>query len=713
MTHALPDNLPRDLAGAACAAGRVAAGPGDVPLDRIGAWVFGGGNSGRNAKRRFVNDVARLVTCDGAGWKRLPTDTEIDRGPFAGRTVGELVQQERPTPLPAGVKRGSEAEHQRWGAEETIRKWIADFRREHPRLGPSTQAFADEFGRVYGPALDQLRSETGFACRLGKTALHRIKSGKPTRWERSGQHRQELFDADLFNEAVSLYMHPHKFSVRGAYGIYAYCQARAARAGKLWAGSRNTFAARLKEAVPKPFRKLGQEGEWKYERDCVPKLIRQRDKFACGEAASLDGRDDDQLARIPDSRGGWKMIRPTEVVFFDVASGFPLGWHIAAHETADATLLALRDMHDRVGLPRYVETDNGRGFVCAFGSHGRRKWPADDVRRLHAMCEYVRIDVDHKVPRRAWAKTAETRFSRVKQIDRLSPYFIGGSPDERPEDVLRRVKGDIMQLPTLAEFRRQRETDYELYGNTPSPALGGLTPRQYFEVHRGETRKVDPEFLAFACSRLAGGRTGRLVRRDGVQYGGKGIFYGRTDEEVHKLQGRRVWLRVDPADLSVVWLCDERGVPLCLAAREDLAGATPEHLREVHQRLARMRKAARQFVADHSFYRGTAISQVRQVLSEHRRAEAAEYERTHAPPAPAPVQVIASEHIPAVRKAKAAARRQAVRRALQASAGQAPTGESKAAENPFDLLFTSLRDEPQTEAVECQADRLVRFGHAG
>ena len=123
-----------------------------------------------------------------------------------------------------------------------------------------------------------------------------------------------------------------------------------------------------------------------------------------------------------------------------------------------------------------------------------------------------------------------------------------------------------------------------------------------------------------------------------------------------------------------------------------------------------MRKAARAFVAEHAFFRGTAISQVRQVLSEQRKAEDAEYRRQHAPPEPAPVQIVASEHVPAVKRAKAAQRRAETRRTLQTE------GPSTPAQTALDLLLAGGRARPPEKPDsdgECQADRLMRFGHAG
>jgi hypothetical protein len=689
-------------------AGQAAAGPGDVPVELVGAWAFGGDAAGRKMKARFMKSVAGRVTRDEVGRERLPPDVLVDRGPYAGRTIGELVQRERSTPVPDEVKHGTEREGQRWIGEQKIKNWIADLGREHPGLGRSTRAFTDEFARVYGPALDQLRSETGFKFRLGKRVLCRIANGKPSHWGRSGRRREELFDADIFQEAIALYIHPNKISPRGAYGIYAYCQAKAAQEGKLWRGKRTVFVERLKEAVPESYRKLGQEGEWKFERDAIPKFVRPRGRFACGEAASLDGRDVNDLARVPTSAGGWRPIRPVEVVFFDVESGYPLGWHIGDREDANATLLAFRHMHERVGLPSYIETDNGKGFCAAFGSR-RRKFPEGDVRRLHALCEYVRVKVDHKFRKHAWEKSAESRFAARTEIDRLRGHFIGIRPDERPEDVLRRVKRDVMELPTLDEYRRERAADFELYADTPSPALGGLTRRQYFEQHRGAVRKVDPEFLAFASSRCIGERT---VGRQGVTY--KGILYGHGDEEIFKLWRRRVWLRLDPADLSMVWVCDQRGAPLCIATRSDLTGATPEHLKEAQRRRGHLRKIAREFVREHAFFQGTAVRQVRQVLAEHRAAEAAEYRRQHEPPAAGPVQVVGSEHVPAVRKARAAARREETRRVLQSGTGRGSEAPSDPVQTGLDLLRAAAHAVPEPEEeTECVADRLRRFNHAG
>jgi len=619
------------------------------------------------------------------------------------RTVGENLQRPLLRAIPAEIHKARESSRQNELARREAFDRYQRFCQEHPGLAPSSKKFQREFGRVHGVWFHEHKIGLGRGA-LAKLEKRLVAGVALDGRVNSGCRPQELFDADVFNKGVALYIHENKLHTRGPYSVYAYCRAKAQQEGKLWAGSPSTFAARLKEAVPEPFRKFGQRGAHVFEADAMPKLVRERDRFACGDALTLDGRREDVIVRVPKSGGGWRPVRPTTIVLFDIPSGFAAGSHIGPTETADGTLAAFKRACQRIGVPSLLETDNGKGFNCAFGS--RREWAKQDARCLHLAVKFLKIDVDHKKPKEAWGKSAESRFSWTKELDRLHGSFIGGAPDERPEDVLRRLHKDITECDTLDEWRRLREQDFETYNNTPRACLNGLSPRQYFDQHRGQPRQVPADVLDFVCGRPVGER---VVGRDGVLY--RGLRYGRFDEAVWRLQARRVGLRVDAADLSQIWLCDDTGKPLCIATNSGMGQATGEHLREVERRRGHFRKAARTFKREHDFFYGNRIDQVRKVLAEYYQAQAAEAQRTAPQAQPGPTRIVGAELVASVGSAKRAAQRQALRRAMQPAAQTGSETASEAVSDPFELLKMPMRERTSVAATECPADLLKGFVH--
>lgn len=627
-------------------------------------------------------------TWEVAGDARLPGGAE---------TVMQFCQRLGSMVVSAEAKRGSNRQRAKQLAAAMLVRKLGQ-----PDAGDIKQALA-ELPAAHG--LGSSRPTLGrYRKRLSKGELVDKRAGS------SGRRRDEtLFDPEIFGECVGLDLHGNKFKVTGGYSIYAYGQARAWKEGKVWKGSPATFARRLREATPEPIRRAGREGLWSAEAYCIPKVHRDRSEYAAGEVLSLDGRLADQYVRVPKGPGaGWKLIRPIDVVLFDFRSTKLVAWQCTQYESADATLAAYYRAVSEQGVPDRIETDNGKGFICALVS--KRAWSAEEQQWLNTAATLLLGTEIYRAPaRQAWHKLAESCNAQTKEADRQSPGFKGGSASERPEDVERWARQNLYDVPTFEEYRAQRERDYALYNSTPRPALNDLTPDLIYEQEVGAIRRVDDDVLQFVCARPG---PKRRVGRDGVRF--NNVVYGAHDEDVWRLQGHDVWLRIGP-DASFVWLCDQGGKPLAIATQGRLSGATAEDLKRAERHKAHLRKITREYLKGREFLLGTKVTQVREVMREYRAAQQEELRRTLPEPPTPTVSIVGTGIAEPVKELKRARRRKETRRVLQAAAGPAGAEDSSGVLNPFDLLFTSFRDKDSEDVEEtgCQADLLKDFGHAG
>jgi hypothetical protein len=270
-------------------------------------------------------------------------------------------------------------------------------------------------------------------------------------------------------------------------------------------------------------------------------------------------------------------------------------------------VIAAKRMFREHTIPQRVETDWGKGFTSAFTTRGR--WAKKDAAWAETLFAIFACEVHKAPPRHAWHKKAESLFARLKEQDRGADFLVGGSPAEKPEDVDRRARLHMDQVPTLEEYRAQRERDFETYNRTPQQVLGGLSPNLYYEQHLDQVRRANPEMLDFAAARPVGKRK---VYPSGVSY--RNLDYGKWDEAVWRLQGQTVWLRADPEDASFVWLCRRDGTPLYMAARKELSGANPEHVKKMERHKAQLRKVAREYLAGREFLHKKPVQQLREVM---------------------------------------------------------------------------------------------------
>ncbi len=267
MNSALPHNLPLDLADADGDAGQAVAGravessvpqarygPGDVPLNLVRVAAFGTGSRAWKVYNRFVETIADRVTRHGDGIERMPGDVVVDRGPNAGRTVGELMQQ-RPTPLPDEVKHGTDRQRRREFLNRTIRD---DYDRfcEQQRLARTGPESAKKYNQERGTWLNELFVREGMRVGTGRNALiekaKRVARGEATDGRsRSGRRPAVLFDPEIFEQCLALHT-TSGMDLTGAHSIFAWGEVRGAKLGANGRGVSSALANSSPSASREP-----------------------------------------------------------------------------------------------------------------------------------------------------------------------------------------------------------------------------------------------------------------------------------------------------------------------------------------------------------------------------------------------------------------------------------------------------------------------------
>jgi hypothetical protein len=685
-------------------AGRPAAGPGDVPLDWITAEHFGGGNAGRNAKRRWLVEVAALVTYDGAGRKRLPPDTLL-----AGEEVKDVLRGERAARFPNAAKQGTDAHRRREILNRTIDEAYACFCRER-HLARTDRQSEKTFKRERGPWLAELFQREGMWVGTSRNTLiqkrNRIVDNKPTDGRyRSGRRRGVLFDPEIFADCAALYT-TSPMDLTGGHSIFAWGQARAAKQGREWKGSPQRFRELMAESVTKPERVLGREGGWAHEGRCLPKMKRPCDRVPCGKGGSLDNTPDDVFVQGIGRDGRPHPIRLdiAGVAYYDSTV---VVLETGRSESADLTMRLLRRVYADDILEE-LDTDWGSGFTRAVGK--RRGVLADPLMaQVQRLTERYGTHVDQKPVRKAWLKPVESFWAQKKRIDRQHEFYIGETEEEK-KIAWKYALANVHRLPTPAARAAEIQQLAELHNNTSRPALGG-TPNDYHKDHRGEIRRPDLEELEFLCSVFIGTR---IVRASGVAL--DGLPYGALQEDVYGLQGRKVFVwRPTEEKPPFLWLRDKNGHKLAIADCSRLECATLEDVARTESKRSRLKRLDQEVIRERRFLLKGRRGQVTQTMHERRLAEAEARRRAEPAAEEPPVKIVTTGLGESVRQAKKRHERSHAKRVLgQAATGNGSGADSDPAQTGLDLLLAAGRQRPEPEAeTECLADRLVRFNHAG
>lgn len=261
--------------------------------------------------------------------------------------------------------------------------------------------------------------------------------------------------------------------------------------------------------------------------------------------------------------------RMTLVMWYDMASNYPVGWEIAPEENTLVIAAAMRRALLRLGKPAQVAyLDNGRAFK---GTHFTGDLSQSGVDGL-----FARLGMKTTF---AWAyhgqsKTVERFFLYLKQMEELMPGGTGSCIDLKPAyqkrgEFAHREIWEASGCPvmTLTEAHRAVASWVDYYVEQPQPRshLQGRCPREVFDAERGDGLSEEHLFNLRECMLTA--RTRQVAR---CQVTLPGSMVGSAKEITYfdnRLYGRKhdVIVKYDPQDLGSVDVYELSGEFICTA----------------------------------------------------------------------------------------------------------------------------------------------------
>jgi hypothetical protein len=501
-----------------------------------------------------------------------------------------------------------------------------------------------------------------------------------------GDYAREMF--------IEVMQTGHGISVRSALDqVLGFTIQRSLQDDRAWkVPAVRTAQLWWRENIPRAAKILIAEGPHKMRAKALPKIRRDtRADFAAGELLIGDERTFDCMVREMGERG-WFRFRPKCTVWRDGVSG-KIFWHIGKLANSDTILASFKQAClEMKTMPREAIVDNGLDYKAVGGSARRnRKWDYFDTKRIETAFGQLGVTVHYAMPRAPWAKSIESTFSGLKEFDRFQAGFIGGSPAERWG------KANILELATIDEFRERFAAWLKAYDEQPrrSEASEGLSPRQSFEQHfTTRPRRIDRDTLDILCRKTVGPVR---VGRDGVRY--QKMRYGTFDEAVFRIQGREVWMLVDPIDRDSVILDRRDGSPLIVANVDHPLGYKSE---EVRDRIAFQRHCEKT-VKGYAPARDYLLKTPAQQIADRRRLAAISRQipDSQLPPKP---QLVSVEMVrPDVAAAAVEIKRAAGAEALRRLSGVDAAAEAVNRPRPITLKdlgdMTSFEDETEDAPV--------------
>jgi hypothetical protein len=298
--------------------------------------------------------------------------------------------------------------------------------------------------------------------------------------------------------------------------------------------------------------------------------------------------------------------RPWLTAWQDVRSRKIVGWLIrCADPNTDAIIESLFYACKSHGLPLKIFTDNGKDFDAAIltGETKAMRWKRrrthveHDQRKLGGLYAAMKVQHLHVWPWHGQSKPIERFFGTI--VRRFAPLFdtyCGSNPQDKPE-LLNGPPGQPERgalarglAPTLEEFIEKFAgwLDADYHGQIHTGDSMDCTPNHAWEANLLRRRTTQDEVLEVLLQPRVGPVT---VTQNGVQW--KRFGYGNR-ELLHML-GKKVYLRIDPSDISRVTVWSESDQPLGIAHsnRGLPRNATEEQARQAIKTMKRYDKQLR------------------------------------------------------------------------------------------------------------------------
>ncbi len=293
---------------------------------------------------------------------------------------------------------------------------------------------------------------------------------------------------------------------------------------------------------------LKREGEKALKDKVMPSIKRATGILKVGDCLFADGHTLDFECLHPETG---RPFRPTLLLWFDWASGMPVGWEIMPTENTIAVSSSLRMAIVHLGKkPNVAYLDNGKAFK---NKYFRETQP--DFEMLSGLYSRLGIAFQFAMPYNARAKVVE-RFFRTfnEQFERLMPSYSGSSIDDKPAYNRRNEKYHAARpakrafYPTLGQAMELFRLYVNWFADQPHPHAAGSTHGEIFKEDQGpgiDTAALDYHFLWEKKVRPK--KAGFVLAKTRYE---SDALYGAKDEVIIKWS----W-----ADLSEIYVYDLEG----------------------------------------------------------------------------------------------------------------------------------------------------------
>ncbi|MCI5655860.1 MAG: Mu transposase C-terminal domain-containing protein [Candidatus Pseudoruminococcus sp.] len=318
--------------------------------------------------------------------------------------------------------------------------------------------------------------------------------------------------------------------------------------------SYSTFCRHIENDITEGLKTLGRYGEKAFKDRYAPYIKRLYDNMESNEWWIADNHTFDVM-----TTDGKTTHRLYLTAFMDARSGILTGIYVTNNPSSQATLIALRKGIMEYGIPANIYVDNGREFLTfdVGGLGHRQKKSTKDKFTPPPVFERLGIKMTNAIVRNAKAKIIERRFLDLKNsISRLFETFTGGNVLEKPESLKTILKSG--RIPNDIDFTQQIEMIVKYYFNrdTYNGAVAkdkGKLKQQVYEENLLHKRIAEESELNLMLMRSSKAQT---VGRRGVHLTISGQRIDYFNKELLDMQGKKVYYRYDPDNLSAIRIYD-------------------------------------------------------------------------------------------------------------------------------------------------------------
>lgn len=313
---------------------------------------------------------------------------------------------------------------------------------------------------------------------------------------------------------------------------------------------------RMVDKIPKAVLALSDSTK-AYSDNCEPTIDRIYDDLEVNDIWVADGHKIDVVSISED--GKETHHRLTLSAFMDLRSGVFVGWVITNNPSSQATILALRKSILNTGtVPKYIYCDNGREYLTYdIGGKGHRTHKKVKLEMPRTILDRLGVTMLNALPANGKAKHIERDFRDFTFLSSLFDTYCGSSVSTRPERLKANLKAG--KAPKDSELAKTVDKMIEGYFNHRiyNGAVVADRGKPKIDIYNEHLKKLrmpkDEDVLNLMMMRSTKMQT---IGKNGVYVTQRGERLYYKNDNLHWLQGKKVYVRYDPEDLMNVRVYD-------------------------------------------------------------------------------------------------------------------------------------------------------------